>query len=52
MAQPVHSPALGDLTVLGHMVSFGDKRLPLRNAAPELGEHNEELPTSLGYTKE
>jgi formyl-CoA transferase len=52
MAQPVHSPALGDLTILGHPVSFGDKRLPLRNSAPELGEHNEEILTSLSYTKE
>jgi len=32
MAQPVHSGALGELTILGHPVSFGDKRLPLRNA--------------------
>jgi crotonobetainyl-CoA:carnitine CoA-transferase CaiB-like acyl-CoA transferase len=52
MAQPVHSAALGDLTILGHPVSFGDKRLSLRSAAPELGEHNEEILTSLGYTKE
>ncbi len=52
MAQPVHSAALGELTILGHPVSCGDKRLPLRNAAPELGEHNEEILTSLGYTKE
>jgi crotonobetainyl-CoA:carnitine CoA-transferase CaiB-like acyl-CoA transferase len=52
MAQPVHSPGLGDLTILGHPVSFGDKRLPLRNAAPEIGEHNEEVLTSLGYTTE
>jgi formyl-CoA transferase len=50
MAQPVHSKALGDLTILGHPVSWGDKRLPLRSAAPELGEHNEEILTSLGYT--
>jgi len=52
MAQPVHSPTLGDLTILGHPVSHGDKRLPLRSAAPELGEANEELLTALGYTKE
>jgi formyl-CoA transferase len=52
MAQPVHSPALGDLTILGHPVSFGDARLPLRNAAPELGQDNEEILTSIGYTKE
>src|SRR5437764_4318483 len=50
MAQPVHSSALGDLTILGHPVSHGEKRLPLRNAAPELGEHNEEIVTSLDYT--
>jgi formyl-CoA transferase len=52
MAQPVHSAALGDLTILGHPVSHGEKRLPLRNAAPELGEHNEEVLTSIGYTRE
>jgi len=52
MAQPVHSPALGDLTILGYPVSFGDKRLPLRNAAPELGADNEEILMSIGYTKE
>src|SRR2546425_597554 len=50
MAQPVHSPVLGDLTILGHPVSHGEKRLPLRSAAPELGEGNEELLASIGYT--
>src|SRR5499427_5494283 len=52
MAQPVHSPTLGDLTILGHPVSHGEKRLPLRSAAPELGEANDEVLTSLGYTKD
>src|SRR3989442_10002117 len=52
MAQPVHSPALGDLTILGHPVSHGEKRLPLRSPAPELGDANEEVLTSIGYTKE
>jgi crotonobetainyl-CoA:carnitine CoA-transferase CaiB-like acyl-CoA transferase len=52
MAQQVHSPVLGDLTILGHPVSHGDKRLPLRSPAPELGQHNEEILTSIGYTKE
>jgi len=52
MAQPVHSPALGDLTILGHPVSHGEKRLPIRSAAPELGQDNEEILTSLGYTKD
>jgi formyl-CoA transferase len=34
MAQPVHSPVLGDLTILGHPVSHGPKRLPIRKPAP------------------
>jgi formyl-CoA transferase len=52
MAQPVHSPVLGDLTILGHPVSHGPRRLPIRSAAPELGQDNEEILTSLGYTDE
>jgi crotonobetainyl-CoA:carnitine CoA-transferase CaiB-like acyl-CoA transferase len=51
MAQPVHSKALGDLTILGHPVSHNGQRNPLRSAAPELGEHNEEVFTALGFTK-
>ena len=52
IAQPVHSPVLGDLTILGHPVSHGARRLPIRAAAPELGQDNEEILTALGYTKE
>ena len=52
MAQPVHSPVLGDINILGHPVSAGEKRLPIRNAAPELGQHTEEILTSIGYTKD
>jgi len=52
MAQPVRSPALGDLTILGHPVSHGEQRQPIRAAAPELGQDNEEILTSLGYGKE
>ena len=51
MAQPVRSSALGDLTILGHPVSHGERRLPIRTAAPELGQDNEDVLTSLGYTK-
>jgi formyl-CoA transferase len=51
MAQPVHSNALGDLTILGHPVGWNGQRNPLRSAAPELGEHNEEVFTALGFTK-
>ena len=52
MAQPVHSPVLGDLTILGHPVSHGDTRQPIRTAAPELGQDNDDILTGLGYTKE
>jgi crotonobetainyl-CoA:carnitine CoA-transferase CaiB-like acyl-CoA transferase len=52
MAQPVHSPELGDLTILGHPVSVNGERNPLRSAAPELGADNEEVFTSIGFTKE
>jgi crotonobetainyl-CoA:carnitine CoA-transferase CaiB-like acyl-CoA transferase len=52
MAQPVHSPALGDLTILGHPVSHGAKRLPIMGPAPELGQDNEEILTALGYNKD
>jgi len=52
MAQPVHSPALGDLTILGHPVSHGERRLAIRSAAPELGQDNEEILTGLGYSKD
>jgi crotonobetainyl-CoA:carnitine CoA-transferase CaiB-like acyl-CoA transferase len=52
MAQPVRSPALGDLTILGHPVSHGPERLTIRTAAPELGQDNEAILTSLAYTKE
>jgi len=51
MAQPVHSGVLGDLTILGHPVSHGEKRPPIRTAAPELGQDNEEILTAIGYTK-
>ncbi len=52
MAQPVHSATLGDLTILGHPVSVNGRRNPIRSAAPELGQDNEEVFTSLGFTKE
>jgi len=52
MAQPVRSPALGDLTILGHPVSFGEARLPIRTSAPELGEDNQEILTAIGYSQE
>src|SRR5438552_14218015 len=37
MAQPVHSPVLGDLTILGHPVSHGAGRLPTPAGRPHRG---------------
>jgi crotonobetainyl-CoA:carnitine CoA-transferase CaiB-like acyl-CoA transferase len=52
MAQPVRSPALGDLTILGHPVSHGIHRLPIRKAAPELGQDNEAILGGLGFSQD
>ncbi|HMH54473.1 MAG TPA: CoA transferase [Candidatus Acidoferrum sp.] len=52
MAQPVHSSVLGDIDIVGHPVSHGEKRNPIRSPAPELGADNEDVLTSLGYTKD
>jgi crotonobetainyl-CoA:carnitine CoA-transferase CaiB-like acyl-CoA transferase len=52
MAQTVHSPVLGDLSIVGHPVSVSGKRHPLRHAAPELGQNNAEILTGLGYSQE
>jgi formyl-CoA transferase len=43
MAQPVHSQALGDLTILGHPVSWNAQRTATL-AAPELGEQHRSSP--------
>jgi len=50
MAQTVTSPALGELSILGHPVSFNGQRNPLRKSAPELGEDNHVILTGLGYS--
>lgn len=52
MAQPVHSPLLGDLTILGHPVTINSERNPLQRSAPDLGQDNEEVYTSIGFSKE
>jgi len=49
MEQPVTSPVLGDLTILGHPVSHGPKRLPIRKSAPELGQDNDGILGKLGF---
>jgi crotonobetainyl-CoA:carnitine CoA-transferase CaiB-like acyl-CoA transferase len=52
MAQPVHSSVLGDIEIVGHPVSHGTRRNPIRSPAPELGADTEEILTGLGYTKD
>lgn len=52
IAQTVQSPVRGELSILGHPISANGKRNPLRCAAPELGQDNEEILTSLGYSRE
>jgi crotonobetainyl-CoA:carnitine CoA-transferase CaiB-like acyl-CoA transferase len=52
MEQTVHSPALGDLNIVGHPVSFNGQRNALRCAAPELGQDNEAVLRSLGFSTE
>jgi crotonobetainyl-CoA:carnitine CoA-transferase CaiB-like acyl-CoA transferase len=43
---------LGDLTILGHPVSHGPRRNPIRGAAPELGQDNEAILGRLGYDRD
>ena len=43
---------LGDIDIVGHPVSHGATRHPLRSPAQELGQDNEDILTSLGYTKD
>jgi len=52
MAQPVKSPVLGEINIVGHPVSHGTKRNPIRSPAPELGQNNDEILASVGYTKD
>ncbi len=50
MEQTVNSPALGELHILGHPISFNGQRNPLRKSAPELGEDNTIILSGLGYS--
>ncbi len=52
MAQPVKSPVLGEISIVGHPVSHGTKRNPIRSPAPELGQNNDEILAAVGYTKD
>jgi len=51
MGQSVRSPVLGDLTLLGPPVSIGNQRPRITRTAPELAQDNEEILSSIGYTR-
>ncbi len=52
MAQPVTSPVLGEINIVGHPVTHGARRNPIRTPAPELGQNNDAVLASVGYTKD
>lgn len=50
MAKPVEHPVLGSINLLGFGVNLERTPPRMRTAAPEQGEHNEEVLGQLGYT--
>ncbi|GAC1341436.1 MAG: CoA transferase [Myxococcales bacterium] len=50
VAAPVHHPALGDLQVVGPSFKLGRTPSKMVSAAPEKGEHTEQLLEELGYS--
>ncbi|MBI3969119.1 MAG: hypothetical protein HY329_26055 [Chloroflexi bacterium] len=52
MAKPVKHPVLGSINLLGFGVNLERTPPRMRTAAPEQGEHNEEVLGQLGYTRE
>ena len=50
MAPEVHHPVLGEMRVVGQALKMSESPQPMRSAAPEPGEHTEELLKELlGY---
>ena len=49
MAQPVHSAALGDIELVGQAINMSRTQFAIRSAAPEQGEHSEEVLREFGY---
>ena len=52
IAQPVRHPQLGELKLVGQAVSLSRTPTKLRTAAPEQGEHNEQILAGLGFNAE
>jgi formyl-CoA transferase len=51
MGQSVRSPVLGEMKLLGPPVCIDNQRPRITHTAPELGQDNEEILTSIGYTR-
>ena len=52
MIVEVEHPEAGPLKVLGNPIKFGTYKAQYRKAAPDLGENNDEIFTSLGFSEE
>tara|TARA_B100000686_G_C16762196_1_gene959417 strand:+ start:88 stop:1200 length:1113 start_codon:yes stop_codon:yes gene_type:complete len=49
LAAPVESPKHGSMQVVGQAVNLSRANRKIRSAAPELGQHTEQILNSLGY---
>ena len=52
MAAPVHSPARGDMHVVGQAVNMSRASREIRSATPERSQHTADILASLGYSAE
>lgn len=50
MAKPVHHPRLGNIQLLGSPILMSESESAIDCAAPEKGEHTEEILRGLGFT--